>query len=624
MPYFDHQMATSISDSPSDSQSSKSMGSKKDKILRTVACSNKKTEKITHKDPDASITSKYKQNIDLRKLMFMRNLLKAEIETLQKTKGALPSDNNPNYAKYSYDTNKSLQQQCASDSQFYEAQNTDYPAQPLCCQLYDSKSSGIESNSLYLRTIRHLGKKHQSIVQTWDLFINSSGNIEIFQEYCSAGNLEQFVENNTLNEKQISLYAWQLLRGLDFLGDIGISHRDIQPHNIMLRPAQKDNFLKITNFHKSIIYWNVTENDVIYVQCEPKDKQGDKNYQAPEIYGDPSKEEFDPIIADTWSYGAVIHFMGSKQYPYNVGSKSDDLDKEIADNVDKLKSLSKDGKDLLKAILKANASERMPIGLIEKSSWFNDAKRAKLKILVDKNAPVAKGGAGKVADFGKSNIFARPSEFKSTASTKKEKSSSSKKSISKSKSLSSKSKSKSKTMADNDDGEASDQEASASGAASSSSKSGKTSGKEDDEDGESGSEGDGSSGKDDEASGSQSKSGTTSKSKSKADSSSKSKSKSSASSKSGATSGEESGSEEGGGSENDGSGKDEQSGSSSAKSSAKSTSKSDASSKSKSKSSSSSKSGATSGEESGSEEGGSENDGSGKDEQSGSSAKVNI
>ena len=85
MPYFDHQMATSISDSPSDSQSSKSMGSKKDKILRTVACSNKKTEKITHKDPDASITSKYKQNIDLRKLMFMRNLLKAEIETLQKS-----------------------------------------------------------------------------------------------------------------------------------------------------------------------------------------------------------------------------------------------------------------------------------------------------------------------------------------------------------------------------------------------------------------------------------------------------------------------------------------------------------------------------------------------------------
>ncbi|OTF70743.1 hypothetical protein BLA29_009277, partial [Euroglyphus maynei] len=153
-------------------------------------------------------------------------------------------------------------------------------------------------------------------------------------------------------------------------------HRDIQPHNIVFRPAQKDNFLKITNFRKSIIYWNVIENDVIYVPCESREQQGSRNYQAPEIYGDPNNEEFDPIIADTWSYGAVIYYMVSKQYPYNVDDiRSDDLDKEIADNVDKLTILSTNGKDLLKAILKVNATERMPIGFIEKSSWFIDAKR---------------------------------------------------------------------------------------------------------------------------------------------------------------------------------------------------------------------------------------------------------
>lgn len=373
MPYFDHQMATSISDSPSDSQSG-SKSSKKDKVLRTVAISNKKTEKMTSKDPDASITSKYKTNIDLRKLMFMRNLLKAEIENLNKTKGALPIDNNPNYEKFTYDKAKVVSKD--DDSQYFEAQNSEYPGQPLGCTVYDSKA-GIDPNSLYLRILRHLGKKHQSILATWDLFVNGDNNIEIFQEACSVGNLEQFVQKETLNEKQISLYAFQLLKGMDFLGDIGIAHRDIQPINILLRPAQKDNFIKITNFRKAIIYWDVSENDVIYTPCEPKENQNNKNYQAPEIYGDPSKEEFDPIKADTWSFGAVVFFMISKEYPYNVGSKSDDLEKEIADNVDKL-SVAASGKELLKGVLKANAEERMPIGFIEKSAWLAEAKKVRI------------------------------------------------------------------------------------------------------------------------------------------------------------------------------------------------------------------------------------------------------
>ena len=76
--------------------------------------------------------------------------------------------------------------------------------------------------------MRHLGKKHANIAHTWELFVDQQKNIEIFEEYCKNGNLEKFVGSKALEEKEIALYAWQLLRGMDFLGDIGIAHRKLK------------------------------------------------------------------------------------------------------------------------------------------------------------------------------------------------------------------------------------------------------------------------------------------------------------------------------------------------------------------------------------------------------------
>ena len=116
-----------------------------------------------------------------------------------------------------------------ADSQLFEAKNLDYPTHPVCCRVYEA-SVGIDpKDAMYLKFLRHLGKKHASIAHTWELFVDEKGDIEIYQEYCANGSLEKFVTDRGLDEKEISLYAWQLLRGMDFLGDIGISHREIHP-----------------------------------------------------------------------------------------------------------------------------------------------------------------------------------------------------------------------------------------------------------------------------------------------------------------------------------------------------------------------------------------------------------
>ena len=78
-----------------------------------------------------------------------------------------------------------------------------------------------------------------------------------------------------------------------------------------MREASKYNMIKITNFRQAIVYWNPTTADINFLPCLPAEQQASDgaNYQAPECYGDPAKEQFDPIIADTWSYGGVSPWL---------------------------------------------------------------------------------------------------------------------------------------------------------------------------------------------------------------------------------------------------------------------------------------------------------------------------
>ena len=277
---------------------------------------------------------------------------------------------------FTVDRNKLLIR--GTQSLLYEGKNKDYPNHPVACRIYNAKSNIDPKDSMYLKFIRHLGKKHACIVHTWELFADEQNNIEIYQEYCLNGSLQKYVENrkSPLEEKEASLYGWQLIRGLNFLGDIGIAHRDIQPKNLVLREATEFNQLKLTNFRKAIVYWSIENNDVAFLPCWQEEQQpiDGINYQAPEVYGDPNNEQFDPIIADTWSYGTVIYFMITQKYPYDPTIQSDNVQKQIEDNVSKVKNLSKVGKELLDNILNTNTTKRMPIGFIDKSVWFEKAK----------------------------------------------------------------------------------------------------------------------------------------------------------------------------------------------------------------------------------------------------------
>ena len=86
MVYFDHQMASSISDKGGSSKkagssmsASYSTSSKAKSQRNQPSKSMSSKSKSSYADADEKVVSKYKIDVDLKKLMFMRNLLKAEV-----------------------------------------------------------------------------------------------------------------------------------------------------------------------------------------------------------------------------------------------------------------------------------------------------------------------------------------------------------------------------------------------------------------------------------------------------------------------------------------------------------------------------------------------------------------
>ena len=77
MPYLDDLMASHLA----DSIGSKSLNSSKSgKVVRTLPSENcSKTSKQANVEPSEEMTTKYKLDLDQRKLLFMRNLLKSEV-----------------------------------------------------------------------------------------------------------------------------------------------------------------------------------------------------------------------------------------------------------------------------------------------------------------------------------------------------------------------------------------------------------------------------------------------------------------------------------------------------------------------------------------------------------------
>lgn len=260
----------------------------------------------------------------------------------------------------------------------YTVKHREFSNLPMIVKRYENNSANsmiFSTSSLYLKCLKHLGKKHSFITQTWDVFSHHN-QVLVVQEFANRNDVASFLkEKGKQSEERVCQWAHQLSQALDYLGDMAICHRGIKPKNVLLN--HKELSIRLTGFKDAVVYWDVEKEDISNLPCLPvsaKNRSNVPDFQAPEVFGNGEKEEFDPIKADLWSFGAVIYAMITiSGYPYNWKVDNMKVEEEIHNSVQKL-DISDEGKLFLCDLLSTNALVRLTFDKINSNPWFGMIK----------------------------------------------------------------------------------------------------------------------------------------------------------------------------------------------------------------------------------------------------------
>ena len=162
--------------------------------------------------------------------------------------------------------------------------------------------------------------RHPNVIHTLDLLEDAKGDFCEVMEFCGGGDLYSLVlAAGKLEVVEADCYFLQLMRGVEYIHEMGVAHRDLKPENLLLTTHGS---LKIADFGNGECFrmaWE-TEPHMTAGLC------GSAPYIAPEEYTD---KEFDPRAVDVWACGVIYMAMRTGRHLWRVAKKDED---EFYDN----------------------------------------------------------------------------------------------------------------------------------------------------------------------------------------------------------------------------------------------------------------------------------------------------
>jgi len=157
--------------------------------------------------------------------------------------------------------------------------------------------------------------RHPNVIHTLDLLADAKGDFCEVMEFCAGGDLYSLVlAAQKLEVNEADCYFLQLMRGVEYIHEMGVAHRDLKPENLLLTNYGA---LKITDFGNGECFrmaWE-TEPHMTAGLC------GSAPYIAPEEYTD---KEFDPRAVDVWACGVIYMAMRTGRHLWRVAKKDED------------------------------------------------------------------------------------------------------------------------------------------------------------------------------------------------------------------------------------------------------------------------------------------------------------
>lgn len=157
--------------------------------------------------------------------------------------------------------------------------------------------------------------RHPNVIHTFDLLQDSKGDYCEVMEFCAGGDLYSLIlSSGKLNIIEADCYFKQLMRGVEYIHELGVAHRDLKPENLLLT---HNGVLKITDFGNGECFKMAWENKA-HLTCG---LCGSIPYIAPEEYTD---KEFDPRAVDVWATGVIYMAMRTGRHLWCIAKQDED------------------------------------------------------------------------------------------------------------------------------------------------------------------------------------------------------------------------------------------------------------------------------------------------------------
>ncbi|KAI1003379.1 Serine/threonine-protein kinase [Podosphaera aphanis] len=218
--------------------------------------------------------------------------------------------------------------------------------------------------------------RHPNVIHTLDLLQDSKGDYCEVMEFCAGGDLYTLVLTaGKLEAAEADCYFKQMMRGVEYMHEMGVAHRDLKPENLLLTTHGS---LKITDFGNGECFRMAWESDAHMVTglC------GSAPYIAPEEY---TEKEFDARAVDVWATGVIYMAMRTGRHLWRVAKKDEDefYERYLEGRRDEegyapIESLQRARcRNVIYSILDPNPTRRITASQVLKSEWGREIKLCK-------------------------------------------------------------------------------------------------------------------------------------------------------------------------------------------------------------------------------------------------------
>lgn len=215
--------------------------------------------------------------------------------------------------------------------------------------------------------------KNINIIDTLDLLKDAKGDYVEVMEFCSGGDLYTLIiASGKLEYAEADCFFKQLIKGVNYIHEMGVSHRDLKPENLLLT---QNGVLKITDFGNSECFKMAWEKEVQLSEgiC------GSSPYIAPEEF---TSTQFDSRCVDIWSCGVIYMAMRTGRQLWSIANPEKDeffeeylVKRKDSKGYEPIESLKRARcRNVIYSILDPKPSRRITGKQILNSEWGREIK----------------------------------------------------------------------------------------------------------------------------------------------------------------------------------------------------------------------------------------------------------